>query len=82
MTGGYVGQRFGSYMAPGNRASAIWLRKLEHKISELTAKCQSPQSCFPVSKGISLVEGKENFKRVGKEELEWSLVRMSRTRRG
>jgi hypothetical protein len=28
-------------------------------MSELTAKCQGPQSCLPISKGMFLVLGKE-----------------------
>jgi hypothetical protein len=31
------------------------------RMSVRTAECHSPQSCFPVSNGISLVEGNVNF---------------------
>jgi hypothetical protein len=59
---GYVGNKSGLYAAPGRRSSAMWLSKLEHSMRELTAECHGPQLCLPVSRGMSLVAGKENFK--------------------
>jgi hypothetical protein len=47
----------------------MWLSRFEHSISELTAECQGPQSCFPVNKGMSLVAGKGIFKMFQEEEL-------------
>ena len=48
-------------------SSAMWLKRLEQRIRELTAECHGPQSCLPVSKGMSLVLGKEIFKEVLEE---------------
>jgi hypothetical protein len=39
-------------------------------MSVRTAECHGPQSCFPVSKGISFVVGKEIFEK-GLYVLEW-----------
>lgn len=60
-TGGYVGQRPGSKIAPGRGSSAICPSKLAFKIKVRTAECQGPQSCLPVRIGMSLVEGKEGL---------------------
>ena len=49
----------------------MWLSKFEHSTRELTAECHGPQSCLPVSRGISFVDGKENFRVAREEEICW-----------
>jgi hypothetical protein len=69
MLGGYVGSKSGSYIAPGSGSSAIWPKTLECKIKLRTAECHGPQSCLPVSKGMSLVEGKVEWDFILYEEV-------------
>ena len=54
-----MGQRPGSKMAPGSGSSAMWPSKLALRIKVRTAECQGPQSCLPVRRGTSFVEGRE-----------------------
>ena len=56
-TGGYVGQRPGSKVAPGKGPSAMCPSKLAFRIKVRTAECHGPQSCLPARTGTSLVEG-------------------------
>ena len=60
--GGYVGQRPGSKVALGRGSSAMCPSKLVLRMSVRTDECHGPQSCLPLRRGTSLVEGREEVR--------------------
>ena len=46
-------------MAPGSGSSAMCPSKLALRMRVRTDECHGPQSCLPLRRGTSLVEGRE-----------------------
>ena len=58
MTGGSDGTRSGSNLAPGSRSSEMCLKTSWFTMRVIMAMFHAPQPLFPVSLGMSLVEGR------------------------